>query len=74
MASDQVFGLGWLNVQMPEEVAETVRAHKVGSKVIRAYRRTDHFQERNTNGTVGAACRWSWKCLRTHKMTVMKSF
>ena len=29
-----------------EEVAETVLAHKVGSKVIRAYRRTDHFQER----------------------------
>ena len=29
-----------------EEVAETVLAYKVGSKVIRAYRRTDHFQER----------------------------
>ena len=29
-----------------EEVAETVLAHKVGSKVIRAYRRTDHFEER----------------------------
>lgn len=29
-----------------EEVAETVLAHKVGSKVVRAYRRTDHFKER----------------------------
>ena len=29
-----------------EEVAETVLAHKVGSKVVRAYRRTDHFEER----------------------------
>ena len=29
-----------------EQVAETVLAHKVGSKVIRAYRRTDHFEER----------------------------
>ena len=29
-----------------EEVAETVLAHKVGSKVTRAYRRTDHFDER----------------------------
>lgn len=29
-----------------EEVAETVLAHKVGNKVIRAYRRTDHFTER----------------------------
>ena len=29
-----------------EEVAETVLAHTVGSKVVRAYRRTDHFEER----------------------------
>ena len=29
-----------------EEVAETVLAHKVGNKVVRAYRRTDHFEER----------------------------
>jgi integrase len=29
-----------------EEVAETVLAHKVGNKVVRAYRRTDHFNER----------------------------
>jgi len=29
-----------------EEVAETVLAHKVGSKIVRAYRRTDHFEER----------------------------
>jgi len=29
-----------------EEVAETVLAHKVGSKVVRAYRRTDHFEAR----------------------------
>ena len=29
-----------------EEVAETVLAHKVGNKVVRAYRRTDHFTER----------------------------
>ena len=29
-----------------EKVAETVLAHKVGSKVVRAYRRTDHFEER----------------------------
>ena len=29
-----------------EEVAETVLAHKVGTKVVRAYRRTDHFEER----------------------------
>ena len=29
-----------------EEVAETVLAHKVGSKVVRAYRRTDHIHER----------------------------
>ena len=29
-----------------EEVAETVLAHRVGSKVVRAYRRTDHFEER----------------------------
>ena len=29
-----------------EEVAETILAHKVGSKVVRAYRRTDHLQER----------------------------
>lgn len=29
-----------------EEVAETVLAHKVGNKVVRAYRRTDHFDER----------------------------
>ena len=29
-----------------EEVAETVLAHKVGSKVVRPYRRTDHFIER----------------------------
>jgi integrase len=29
-----------------EEVAETVLAHKVGNKVVRAYRRTDHFKER----------------------------
>ena len=29
-----------------EEVAETMLAHKVGSKVVRAYRRTDHFEER----------------------------
>ena len=29
-----------------EEVAETVLAHEVGSKVVRAYRRTDHFEER----------------------------
>jgi len=29
-----------------EEVAETVLAHKVGSRVVRAYRRTDHFEER----------------------------
>ena len=29
-----------------EEVAETVLAHKVGNQVVRAYRRTDHFEER----------------------------
>ena len=29
-----------------EEVAETVLAHKVGSKIVRAYRRTNHFEER----------------------------
>lgn len=29
-----------------EEVAETVLAHKVGNKVVRAYRRTDHVHER----------------------------
>ena len=29
-----------------EEVAETILAHKVGNKVIRAYRRTDHFEAR----------------------------
>ena len=32
--------------EVTEEVAETVLAHKVGNKVIRAYRRTDHFTER----------------------------
>ena len=30
-----------------EQVAETILAHKVGSKTIRAYRRTDHFEERS---------------------------
>ncbi len=29
-----------------EEVAETILAHKVGSKVRRAYRRTDYFEQR----------------------------
>lgn len=30
-----------------EQVAETILAHKVGTKTIRAYRRTDHFEERS---------------------------
>lgn len=29
-----------------EEVAETILAHTVGSKVVRAYRRTDHLEQR----------------------------
>ena len=33
-------------IRATEKVAETVLAHKVGSKVVRAYRRTDHFEER----------------------------
>ena len=30
-----------------EQVAEIILAHKVGTKTIRAYRRTDHFEERS---------------------------
>ena len=30
-----------------EQVAEIILAHKVGAKTIRAYRRTDHFEERS---------------------------
>ena len=53
MAFGLACGLGWQSVLMQakctnasEEVAETVLAHKVGSKIVRAYRRTDHFEER----------------------------
>ena len=38
----------WLAEQTdaPHEVAETVLAHVVGSKVVRAYRRTDFLEQR----------------------------
>jgi hypothetical protein len=31
---------------VPEEVAETILAHSPGSKVVKAYRRTDFLEQR----------------------------
>ena len=47
----------------PHEVAETVLAHVNGSKVVRAYRRTDYLDQRRT-----LLERWAAHCV-THSLT-----